>query len=140
MRNRRDFLKFLGIGAGAAASVAIAVVADRGGTPVAPPRTILDIERKPKTYEGPDSVPEGDFIKRAPDFIRGEVDFEIIPDVNRERGIEQMMDDVCNTSDYPIIPIQSFTITGTDASEEYKTWITVWHGMGNKYYDYAAGS
>jgi hypothetical protein len=74
MKNRRGFLKLLGLGAGAAAGAVLATVAGRDGTPTIPPRTPEDVERGPKPYIGPDGVPNGDFIRRKPDLIR-----EIVP-------------------------------------------------------------
>ncbi len=65
MKNRRGFLKLLGIGAGAAAAGVLAIVA---GTPAPAPRTIQDIE-KVKPYIGPDGVPGGDYIKERPPVI-----------------------------------------------------------------------
>lgn len=69
MKNRRGFLKLLGIGAGAAAAGVLAVVAGRDGTPTIPPRTPRDVEIGPKPYIGPDSVPNGDFIRKRPDIM-----------------------------------------------------------------------
>lgn len=65
MKDRRGFLKLLGIGAGAAAAGVLAIVA---GTPPTPPRTIQDIEA-PKPYIGPDRVPGGDYIKERPPVV-----------------------------------------------------------------------
>ena len=65
MKDRRGFLKLLGIGAGAAAAGVLAIVA---GTPAPAPRTIQDIE-KVKPYIGPDGVPKGDYIKERPPVV-----------------------------------------------------------------------
>ena len=65
MKDRRGFLKLLGIGAGAAAAGVLAIVA---GTPAPAPRTIQDIE-KIKPYIGPNGVPEGDYIKERPKVV-----------------------------------------------------------------------
>lgn len=119
MKNRRDFLKLIGIGAGAAASVALAAVAARtgGSTPPAP-RSIVDVERGPKTYEGPDGMPGGDFIRKTPDFIREMEDFEYVPEVNRigpyvnvppDDLLDKMVDNVFEQS-----PLHQYlTTTGT---------------------------
>lgn len=64
-KDRRGFLKLLGIGAGAAAAGVLAIVA---GTPAPPPRTIQDIE-KVKPYIGPDGVPGSDYIKERPPVV-----------------------------------------------------------------------
>ncbi len=64
-KDRRGFLKLLGIGAGAAAAGVLAIVA---GTPAPAPRTIQDIE-KVKPYIGPDGVPKGDYIKERPPVV-----------------------------------------------------------------------
>jgi len=69
MKNRRGFLKLLGLGAGAAAAGVLAVVAGRDGTPTIPPRTPRDVEIGPRPYIGPDGVPNGDFIKKRPDIM-----------------------------------------------------------------------
>ncbi len=149
MKNRREFLKFLGIGAGAAASVAIAVVAGRGGTPVTPPRAITDIEA-PKPYIGPDGVPGGDFIKRKPDILRDYIPVEEIqmPPLSQEMR-DEMVDNVFRTS-----PFYAYlTTTGTQVmdnaqltisneaihntlikvedinSEAFYNWSTVWDEM-----------
>ena len=66
MKNRRDFLKFFGIGAGAVASMALAAVAAKSGNAPPGPRPLQDVERGPKIYEGPDSVPGRDYIKERP--------------------------------------------------------------------------
>jgi len=67
MKDRRGFLKLLGIGAGATVGAALAAVAAKTGPPAAP-RTIQDIEA-PKPYIGPDSVPGGDYIKERPKIV-----------------------------------------------------------------------
>ena len=69
MKDRRGFLKLLGIGAGAAAAGVLAMVA---GTPTPAPRTIQDIE-KIKPYIGPDGLPGSDYIKERPQVVPGEV-------------------------------------------------------------------
>ena len=66
MKDRRGFLKLLGIGAGAVAAGVLAMVA---GTPTPAPRTIQDIEA-PKPFIGPPfPAPEGDFIKERPPVV-----------------------------------------------------------------------
>ena len=84
MKNRRGFLKLLGLGAGAAAGAALAAVAGRDGTPTIPPRTPEDVERGPKPYIGPDGVPNGDFIRKRPDIIH-EINPLIIPPLTPEQ-------------------------------------------------------
>ncbi len=64
MKDRRGFLKLLGIGAGAAVAMVAARIAS---TPAPAPRPIQDIERPVKPYIGPDS-PE-DYIKERPKVI-----------------------------------------------------------------------
>lgn len=80
MKDRRGFLKLLGIGVGAA----VAIVATRiASTPVPAPRTIQDIEA-PKPYIGPDGVPEGDYIKERPKVVPENIKLpEVIPDRNQ---------------------------------------------------------
>ncbi len=69
MKDRRGFLKLLGIGAGAACAGVLAAVAGRSAaTPAPAPRTIQDIE-KVKPYIGPDSIPGGDYIKERPPVV-----------------------------------------------------------------------
>ena len=142
MKNRRDFLKFLGIGAGAAASVALAAVAGRGGTPVTPPRAITDIEA-PKPYVGPDGMPNGDFIKRAPDIIR---DYIPIPELDPPAR-ERMVDNVFQTSplydylthtgtnvienDY-YMTISGNDLDGIQQSADMCVWNTTWSEMSVK--------
>ncbi len=67
MKDRRGFLKLLGIGAGAAVAMVAARLAQTS-TPAPAPRTIQDIE-KVKPYIGPDGVPAGDYIKERPPVI-----------------------------------------------------------------------
>jgi len=66
MKDRRGFLKLLGIGAGAAVAMVAARMAQ---TPATPPRTIQDIERPVRPYIGPDSIPGGDYIKERPKVV-----------------------------------------------------------------------
>ena len=69
MKDRRGFLKLLGIGAGAAIATMAAAVVAKTPVPATQPRSIEHIE-KPKIYEGPDSVPGGDFIRKRPEIVR----------------------------------------------------------------------
>lgn len=78
MKDRRGFLKLLGIGAGAVAAGVLAVVA---GSPAPAPRTIQDIE-VPKPYIGPDSVPQGDYIKERPKVVPN---LPLVPDPTPEQ-------------------------------------------------------
>ncbi len=67
MKDRRGFLKLLGIGAGAAVAMVAARLAQ---TPTPAPRTIQDIEKR-TPYIGPDGggVPGSDYIKERPPVI-----------------------------------------------------------------------
>ena len=75
MKDRRGFLKLLGIGAGAAVAMVAARIAQ---TPTPAPRTIQDIEH-PKPYIGPDGVPGSDYIKERPPVVPEIIKTPIVP-------------------------------------------------------------
>ncbi len=66
-KDRRGFLKLLGIGAGAAVAM-IAARLTQTPTPAPAPRTIQDIEKPVRPYIGPDG-PGGDYIKERPPIV-----------------------------------------------------------------------
>ena len=98
-KDRRGFLKLLGIGAGAAVAMVAARMAQ---TPAPAPRTIQDIEKVPP-YIGPDEVPGGDYIKERPPVVPEPLK---VPDLT---------------------PLRPFTFTGDTipiSKIEWNTWNT----------------